>query len=62
MIIDTELYELQTKFIIEQCGEDAANKANYGWFTDDDIVLTKVYGYGVISTDYATGETWWVER
>jgi hypothetical protein len=46
----------QYAWIRENCGEEAANLANYGWATDGTEepllvgVATKVYGHGILET------------
>jgi hypothetical protein len=36
-------YPSQYKFIVKKFGQELADSANYGWVTDDDAYLTKVY-------------------
>ena len=48
-----EAYDAQMEYIKEEFGEDAANKANYGWAVDGYTIATKVYGHGVLVTDLA---------
>jgi hypothetical protein len=48
------LYDAQEKYIRERFGDEAAEKANYGWGVDetgsDPEVQTKVYRRGVLTT------------
>lgn len=49
--VEDSVYEAQTEWIKTNIDENAAKLANYGWFVDDNVVETKVYGHGVLSTD-----------
>jgi hypothetical protein len=40
----------QERWIEERFGEEASTNANYGWYSDEHGVATKVYGHGVLST------------
>lgn len=58
---EDEAYDAQEAWIKENCGDEAANTANYGWFVDevDGNICTKVYGHGVLTTVIATLEHEW---
>jgi len=60
MFTHREIFDAQHQFIEHQCGKKAAQKANYGWFMDADTVYTKVYGFGIIATDYDDNLTIWI--
>lgn len=51
--LEDDAYEAQENWIKEHCGEEAAQKANYGWFVDevDGLISTKIYGHGIITTE-----------
>lgn len=40
----TKFFNSQKKFITKHFGEKAAARANYGWVSDRNAYLTKVYG------------------
>lgn len=56
---EDEAYIAQGAYIERQFGKKAADKANYGWAVDEveKVVMTKVYGHGIVTTDLTTGKT-----
>lgn len=47
---EIRIYQWQRRWIRRTFGLKAAQSANYGWFVDDDTVMTKIYGHGVLKT------------
>jgi hypothetical protein len=58
--LELAVYAEQERLIREKCGQEAADKANYGWGVgggDNSVsVATKVYGFGVLQTDASLGD------
>lgn len=56
--IEETIYENQSEFIRQRWGQEAADKANYGWSVDEVTgeVATKVYGHGVVVTSFEKPE------
>jgi len=59
--LEARAYDMQYDEIARECGQDAADAANYGWGVGGDedhtSIATKVYGKGILSTyiDLKTG-------
>lgn len=59
--LEDRIYAEQWRMIADECGNEAANKANYGWAVIDETayvdVCTKVYGFGRLCSigDRSTG-------
>lgn len=51
-VVEMRVYDQQYKTILAECGQDAADNANYGWGVSGGArtvdVATKVYGHGVL--------------
>lgn len=48
--------EAQQEYILETCGKQAADNANYGWASDGVSVCTKVYGHGYLTSQIVRGK------
>jgi len=54
-------YGTQHEWIEERYGREVAERANYGWVVDeiDRVIATKVYGFGVLTTNIDTYQHTW---
>lgn len=57
-LTDDQIYDSQEEWIKENCSLEASKIANYGWAVDEvyEVISTKVYGFGVLTTSMTTGE------
>jgi hypothetical protein len=52
------VYASQQAYIRKRFGKKAADHANYGWGVDEYMVSTKVYGHGVLTSEYRRGKVY----
>jgi len=62
---EEKIYSSQEEEITKKYGKKEADAANYGWFVDNYIISTKVYGTRMFLSSYYVGNKIihkWTER
>lgn len=60
--LEGKAFDAQYQMVKLECGQEAADNANYGWGISEDetssSICSKIYGHGLITTDvnFETGE------
>lgn len=53
---ETLAYMAQAQYVRANFGDEADKHANYGWAVDPPLISSKIYGYGILTTDWETLE------